>query len=136
MEIIKKYRSDDGLEFLDERACLLHERLTVEVRERLATLHAAPTDPNSSTAYIQQRPEAVLELQSWLVAQVERASGQLFPGMKQAALPIGFTIVGRYQDDCGPAAIRGAWYRLMCMDNLFREWGQPYFALQANKRIP
>ena len=34
-------------------------------------------------------------------------------------------------DSCTPLA--RAWYRLMCTDKKFREWDQPYFAIEADR---
>ena len=39
------------------------------------------------------------------------------------------SIIGRYLDDAGTNAVYSAWYRFMSMDDLYREWGQPYYAL-------
>ena len=40
-------------------------------------------------------------------------------------------IVGRYLDDGGGPLYKG-WYRFMCIDDEYREWGQPYFAINAD----
>lgn len=36
-------------------------------------------------------------------------------------------IVGRYLDDSGSSLYKN-WYRFMCIDSLYREWSQPYYA--------
>jgi hypothetical protein len=132
MRKITKYLSNDGLEFDSESLCLAHERLAYEVAERLKTL--LPPVKDGAEAYTQQSGEVVLALQLWLVEQVEKASGQFWPEVREAREPLGMSIIGRFQCDCGPAAIRGAWFRLQCMDRKFREWGQPFYAIEANKR--
>lgn len=42
-------------------------------------------------------------------------------------------IVGRYLDDCGKIHISNVWYRFMCIDDMYREWQQPYFAINYGK---
>lgn len=41
-------------------------------------------------------------------------------------------ITGRYFDDGDPELYR-LWGRVMCTDSDYREWGQPYFALNPGK---
>ncbi len=38
-------------------------------------------------------------------------------------------IVGRYLDDSGNYVLYGAWSRFMCIDINYREWIQPYYAI-------
>ena len=38
-------------------------------------------------------------------------------------------IIGRYLDDCGNNEISKTWTRFMCIDDHYREWEQPYFAI-------
>lgn len=37
-------------------------------------------------------------------------------------------IIGRYLDDCGVSELYSTWNRFMCIDQEYREWGQPYYA--------
>ena len=41
-------------------------------------------------------------------------------------------IIGRYLDDSGTLAYK-YWYRFMCIDEKYREWSQPYFAINFEK---
>ncbi len=41
-------------------------------------------------------------------------------------------IVGRYLDDSG-TDLYVYWHRFMCIDDKYREWGQPYFAINPDK---
>lgn len=41
-------------------------------------------------------------------------------------------IIGRYLDDSGSAAYK-YWYRLMSIDEKYREWEQPYYAINFEK---
>jgi hypothetical protein len=41
-------------------------------------------------------------------------------------------IIGRYLDDSGSGAYK-YWNRFMCIDEKYREWEQPYYAINAEK---
>lgn len=43
-------------------------------------------------------------------------------------------IVGRYLDDSGIKILYHNWHRFMCIDEQYREWGQPYFAINQNEQ--
>lgn len=43
-------------------------------------------------------------------------------------------IIGRYLDDSGDNRLYKNWYRFMCIDEHYREWGQPYFAINLNEQ--
>lgn len=43
-------------------------------------------------------------------------------------------IIGRYLDDSGDSILYKNWYRFMCIDDHYREWGQPYFAINLNEQ--
>jgi len=38
-------------------------------------------------------------------------------------------IVGRFLDDSGNHILYSTWYRFMCIDDHYREWCQPYYAI-------
>jgi hypothetical protein len=42
-------------------------------------------------------------------------------------------IIGRYIDDSGNASLHLGWHRFMCMDEGYREWIQPYYAVNTEK---
>lgn len=44
-----------------------------------------------------------------------------------------FGIVGRYIDDSGNSTLNRNWYRFMCIDDYYREFTQPYFAINCEK---
>lgn len=43
-------------------------------------------------------------------------------------------IIGQYLDDSGDNRLYKNWYRFMCIDEHYREWGQPYFAINQNEQ--
>jgi hypothetical protein len=53
---------------------------------------------------------------------------------RNATVPAGHTLIGRYIDDATDAALRPiarAWRRVMCVGQDFRQYSQPYYALQT-----
>ena len=78
--------------------------------------------------YIQHIPEIVEEAQS---AFIELC-------VQERVLPEKFLqgkvhrqgIIGRYLDD---GSFSKHWYRFMCIDEKYREWEQPYFAINFEK---
>lgn len=80
--------------------------------------------------YIQHTPDVVEEVQS---AFIELC-------VKEGVLPEKFLhgkvhrqgIIGRYLDDSGSGTYK-YWYRFMCIDEKYREWEQPYYAINTDK---
>ena len=78
--------------------------------------------------YIQHTPEIVEEAQE---AFIELC-------VQESVLPEKFLqgkvhrqgIIGRYLDD---GSFSKHWYRFMCIDEKYREWEQPYFAINFEK---
>lgn len=46
-------------------------------------------------------------------------------------------IIGRFIDDSGNKPLKSIWHRFSCIDDKYREWTQPYFAISRldRKRI-
>ncbi len=42
--------------------------------------------------------------------------------------------IGRYLDDSGDSLLYKNWYRFMCIDGEYREWGQAYFAINKSEQ--
>jgi hypothetical protein len=42
-------------------------------------------------------------------------------------------IVGRYLDDGQNRKLYSVWYRFMCIDDNYKEWNQPYYAMNFEK---
>jgi len=133
---IRKFVADDGTEFTSEVACLGHESLCNEIASIVSRLNPG-TEKHGE--FVQQSGPVALGVQRDLVLIFER----LHPKMvdhhtewaREATRPAGMTLIGRYMDDCGPSPLYAAWHRIMRMDHQFREWDQPYFAIQADKAV-
>jgi hypothetical protein len=136
MRQVSRWIADDGTEFITPDQAIAHDKLCVEIAAIMSRLVSAEI---SGPGFIQQDPVAVLNVQHSLVMIFER----LFPRMvdahtefaRNATRPAGMTLIGRYMDDCAPGPLNTAWRRIMRMDSKFREYEQPYYAIQADKRI-
>lgn len=135
MKQITKFKADDGTEFDDRDACAEYEQNAMRIQRIMARL---PVTDIRGEGFVQLDRDAVLGVQRDLVLMFEG----MYPGMKDqhteyarnATVPAGMTLIGRYIDDCSIGPLRQAWGRLMRIDKQFREYEQPYFAIQADKR--
>lgn len=137
MKRVVRFEAKDGTEFLEEAACSEYERLCAQC----ATIEARLRPYGGrGEEWVQQDPETVLDVQRELAEIYET----LRPGnadahtifAKEAKEPVGMSLIGRYIDDGGPRPLRRAWHRLCKMDRNFREYEQPYYAIQANRQLP
>jgi hypothetical protein len=79
--------------------------------------------------YIQHTPEVVEEVQ---LAFIELCvKGGILPEKFLEGKVHRQGVIGRYLDDSGSGAYK-YWYRLMCIDEKYREWEQPYYAINTD----
>lgn len=142
MHKVTRYEAIDGAEFETEAACLKHEALIAECAAIVARLEPRANLPNcnyeNGHGYVQQVPATVLSVQADLVKIARRyftdkSSNAHFDFAETAAQPAGLSMVGRFIDDGCPSPVNRAWRRICCMDAEFREWGQPYFAMNPER---
>jgi len=137
MKQIAAWIANDGTEFHSQQQCIDYEHLCVEVE---SIMDALPKVEIRGEGYFQHNPGVVLNAQRQIVEIFERVR----PGLKDyhtewarnATVPAGMTLIGRYIDDAGPGPIRKAWWRFQKMDRKFREYEQPYYAIMADKGLP
>jgi hypothetical protein len=117
------YQAEDGTQFTNKALCLAYESEAAEVEEIIDKLHPLPaTDKFSSgEGYLQHAPEVFVWVRAELLEIVKRHYNHIHDDCNQ-----GFA--GRVIDDSGIKYLKKAWWRIMCTDEQFREWGQPYFA--------
>lgn len=136
MKAITKFVALDGAEFIDKDECCDYENLCEEIAGIMARL--APCDVRS-TDFVQQVGPVFIGVQHDLVCIYER----LNPSMKDhhtewarnATRNAGMTLIGRYIDDGSCRPLQRAWARIMRTDHNFREYEQPYYAIQADKAV-
>jgi hypothetical protein len=138
---ITKYQAEDGSEFVTEAEAQAHDRLCAETADIIKLLHPIPEDCDFSNGggFVQQIPAVALAVQRGIVKVARRYFNRdeiydrHFDYAENAEKPVGYTFVGRLINDGCPNVLYGAWHRIMCMDENFREWGQPYFASHPNE---
>lgn len=137
MEQITKFRAVDGSEFDKESDCVSYEALIVEVETIMRKLDPIPEMDgcNFSNGYgfVQQTRAAFLIVKLELLLIAKRYTE--FHWIQQTVDDdtVHLSYAGRIIDECCPRPVNRAWYRLMCIDKQFREWGQPYYANNPEK---
>lgn len=142
MKQIAKWKADDGAEFNDEAACAAYESLCAEVAGVMARLPPRPDDAgcrfSNGHGYLKHDPVVWLGVQRD-IARIGRRSftdecaTRHFNFVIDGDKPLGHTMIGRFIDDGCPRPVYRAWSRLMCVDQEYREWGQPYYALHPDQ---
>lgn len=76
--------------------------------------------------YVQHVPEQIEKVQSEflkLCAEVLKSKNYIDGKVHRQG------IIGRFLDDSGNQVLYSTWYRFMCIDDGYREWCQPYYAI-------
>ncbi|MFW9872179.1 MAG: hypothetical protein ACFFG0_03680 [Candidatus Thorarchaeota archaeon] len=142
MKIFTKtiYQAKDDREFDNKKDCIDHENLIDEIDELLKTLPELPKDSGCSFSngggYIQHDKEIFLSFQAEMikiVCRFTKISKEAIDNLLKHQLPLGNSIIGRYVCDCCDSIIKRAWFRISCTSDEFREYGQPYYALNPEK---
>ena len=128
-----KYVADDGTEFYERADCLAYEDTCREIAKIMSRLK--PCDIRG-TGFVQQEGPTFLSVQHDLVVIFERKhKDHHTEWARNATRNAGMSLIGRYIDDSGSKPMRHAWHRIMCTDHQFREYEQPYYAIQADKAL-
>ncbi len=129
------YIADDDTRFDREFECLKHEALGKKVTEIMAKLPSLPSDGGcafeNGGGYIQHDPDTFLLARKQLLVLAKEVSSHKWIQQSidnESAHP---SYVARILDDY-QTPIRKAWHRIYCTTN-FREYGQPYFAINPEK---
>lgn len=140
---VTRFQAADGAEFQTEDDCLAYEVLCAELAGLELLLEPRPEIPGYTNGYgyVQHDRASVFSFQLGLVRILSRAYAkelaaagnglqQHFDYATACVAPAGRTFLARLVDDAGPGALRRAWHRLACIDAKYREWGQPYYAIE------
>jgi hypothetical protein len=131
MKTITKYIADDGMEFINATDCAEHEH---NLGLALGIMSLLPKRPEScdfsnGNGYIQHDKDRLLSVRNDFLEFCKRYSDHKWI---QETIDKGFDAhpswAGRILSECLPRSIYKHWHRLSCIDNQFREWGQPYYA--------
>lgn len=132
MQVLTKYKSDDGREFLDLSKCIAYEALCKEIGEIMSQLVPIPDLPSCSfqngAGYIQQDKNTVTFVKLALL----KIANTIFPHtwfqQELDGKDVHPSWAGRLIGDMDEICVRSAWYRISCIDCVAREYGQPYYA--------
>lgn len=140
MKTITKFQASDGREFTTEFDCINYEVRITNANEILSLIPPLPKLPDCSfengAGYLQHDPITFTEFKLAIL----RAIRPYFPegnfkkwvddtisGKAHASW------VGRLLDeDDRLRPYKDLWSRVYCTDSNFREWGQPYYALNPD----
>ncbi len=127
MKEIIKFVADDGSIHPSKEACVRYESLLSNVNNLMNSLNKIPntTAFRNGEGFVRQSMSVVKELKTKIVKV-----GREYLNIKDN---IGFSIAGRYFDDCGVKCLYSAWGRLAHIDETGREWGQGYYAVNPEK---
>jgi hypothetical protein len=129
MKEIKRYVADDGTEFIDATACRMHEAYVEHIGIATRGLPARPENIEftNGRGYVQHEPEALLQ-SAWRAVCRIAASHH---GPDFADAPFRSQRVIRTLWEATPAEFAFV-HRITCLDEQYREWGQPFFALNPD----
>lgn len=131
MKKIIKYKADDGREFLNEDECMEYETQERFIKSIISVLPEPPDDCGFSNGegYIQHEPVIVNAVKTQLLREALRHSDHKWLQESIDKDDIHPSWAARIMGDCVKSnALNRAWYRIQCIDNRYREWGQPYYA--------
>jgi len=132
MREIKMYQSEDGEIFKTVKECGEHEFKIHAVRVIMGELNDRPNTEEFAEGYgcVQQSSDVVKKAIT-RIAQLSivelNDDFYLYP---TKALN---TMIGRAICESDKYLAK-AWYRFQCMDDDYKEWGQPFFAEKRNKQ--
>lgn len=139
MKTVSMYQANDGKRFTSKADCRLYETIVKQRDTALSQLETI-ADKDCSFAngggYIQHDPEKVkkVKLQYLKLIELNTEWKDLKKAVKNQKENLDkITFLGRYLDD-SDSYFRSGYYRLfMCIDELGREWGQPYYRLNPHE---
>jgi len=129
MKQITKWQADDGTEFTDEIVCLDYELLCGKVTKIMS---AFPVPPEGCVfanggGYLQLSEEVVTTVRNQILDLIATKIDHHW--VEESRDPrIHTSWVARLVGDYNIRPLSAAWERLSCIDNQWREWGQPYYA--------
>lgn len=130
METIQRFKTFCGKIFDTKEEALRYEKISKKVDNILSKLFT-PKDEECSFSngegYIQHSSDFKESLESDIV----RLANEWF-NPKEPYTHFNYYL-GRVIDDSGMSCLNRLSYKLMCIDDKNREWGQPYFALNPGK---
>jgi len=132
MQQIAKFKAYTGREFNDADACLDYEARCEKADAVIARLEPKPKalgcDFENGAGFIQHDPKVFAGVRADLLGLAMKESDHKWLKQSIDDPAIYSSWAGRIIGECCNEQLQSAWYRISCTDDLFREWGQPYFA--------
>jgi hypothetical protein len=133
---ITKYKAVDGTEFYKEAECIKYEALIDEIDNVMRKLNPIPEmkdcDFANGHGFVQQAKAAFLIVKIDILNIAKRYTDHDWIQQTVDSDSVSLSYAGRIIDEM-PRPLPRAWTRLMCIDKDYREWGQPYFALNPGE---
>lgn len=141
MQEIIKYKSYMGAEFDSKEECFKYEKQCDELQKLFNLLPKLPKDKSckfgNGEGYLEVGKENYDKVKQKLLEFINdntEISEDIVERAKN--ISIHSSILGRYLcDGSSPLYKRMymVWLRLMCIDDEYHEWGQPYYAIHPGK---
>jgi len=132
VKTVTKYEATDGAQFDNMQDCIAHEDLCKEIDSIMSTLPVRPNNPHNCDfenghGYVQHKAEVFYDVREKLLNIANRIYKHKWfdQSIKDKSVHPGWA--GRIIGETS-RPLSKAWYRIMCTDKKFREWGQPYYA--------
>jgi hypothetical protein len=137
MKTILKYVAYDGREFIDQTACQEYEDNCRAADLAVSRLPPRPKGDGcafeNGHGYIQHDRETFLKVRRLLLEQAKKESPHAWIDQAIADETVHPSWAHRWISECCCGQLGKAWYRILCTDSQFREWGQPFYAANPDK---
>lgn len=128
METVTMFKARDGAVFPDFYGAEQHEKKLDAIGGIQSILKPVPKrNFSNGEGFVQQDYAALLEYKRQILRVMAEKDSKWQEFVDNPEKVHRQSIVGRVLSD-SDQLLYGAWYRVMCIDDKCREWGQPYFA--------
>lgn len=135
METITKFRAYNGAEFNAEEKCRIYESNCRKADAIVSKLPERPDDLDFSNGhgFIQHDPEIFKKVRRKLLEQANDECEHKWFTQSIEDESCHPSWAHRIISEACTKNLNDAWYRILCTDFEFREWGQPYYAANPNQ---
>lgn len=137
MKEVKRFQSEDGKLFDSAEKCLSYEIDLTAVQTVMSLLNPTPKDDHCEFANGRGFVRQDIQLVEKCMRIVINIAAIDLKDKKEEIMEHPFlyrnSVIGRYLSDSDKGFLYSAWCRFMCMDDIGREFGQPYFSAHPEK---